>query len=313
MAKAAAATCVSHPEAVARFQCDGCGKTLCDECIEESHRLLLCRLCGERALPLAADAPATTTERRQAAIPVAAGPYGLGKALLYPFRGSGLMLFIVSLATAGLVTFLVKYSIFGCGATVLWIGWLSLLIGIQFKIVASTAKWENELPDWPEYFSFGERLVEILTYLVIALLNWGPVTVFVIAHGVKRLANPDHLLADPPSVGFWVGVAALVWLGTALSVMAWGGAALHWRRSALRVDHHLKALFATGGDGIKTVNLTFLLVGLVVVSRALTRSVPLLGAVLGLAVGIYWNFLAPHLVGLLFRRHASALHAIYES
>lgn len=301
------ATCVSHPEAAARFQCDGCGKHLCDACIEESHRLLLCRLCGERALPLAADAPATTTERRQAAIPVAAGPYGLGKALLYPFRGSGLFLFIVSLVTAAVVSFLVKYSIFGCGATILWLGWLSLLIGIQFRIVASTAKWENELPDWPEYFSVGERFVEIFTFIAIALLNYGPVTAFLLAFGRQGL------LTETPSLAFWLGAAIALWLGTALSVMAWGGAALHWRRSALRIDHHVRGLLATGGDGLKTVNLTFLLFGLVVIVRAVMgQELPLVGAILGLVLGIYWTFVAPHLVGLLFRRHASALHAIYE-
>jgi hypothetical protein len=308
----AANNCVTHPDVAARFQCDGCGKLLCDGCIEESHRLLLCRLCGERALPLAADAPATSVERQKSAIPAAAGPYGLGQALLYPFRGSGLLLFIVSMITAAVVGFLVKYSLFGCMALVLAIGWWSLLVGIQFKIVASTAKWENELPDWPEYFSFGERVVEILTFIAIALLNWGPLAAFVVLYFADRLKDPARLLAEPPGLFFWVGAAAAVWIGIALSVMAWGGAAIHWRHSALRVDHHVKALLATGGDGLKTVNLTFVLVGIVALTQAATEALPLLGAILGLALGIYWNFLAPHLVGLLFRRHATTLHAIYE-
>lgn len=307
MAQAAAAYCATHPQTVARFQCDGCGKLLCDGCITESHRLLLCKLCGERALPLHADAPATTTERRQAAVPVAAGPYGLRETLLYPFRGSGLTMFIISLVIAGITTFLVKYSIFGCAAMVLWLLWLSLLIGIQFKIVETTAKWENELPDWPQYFSVGERVVEVLTYLVIVLLNFGPVAAFILVFGWKGLATMQ------PSLAFWLGAAAALWLGTALSVMAWGGAALHWRRSALRIDNHVKALLATGGDGVKTVNLTFVLFGVVVLARALmAKHLPLAGVLLSLALGIYWTFVAPHLVGLLFRRHAAALHEVYE-
>ena len=306
MAHGVAAHCAAHPQTVARFQCDGCRKLLCDACIEESHRLLLCRLCGERALPLHADAPATTTERRQSARPAAAGPYGLGATLLYPFRGSGLLMFVISLVTAGVVTFLVKYG-FGCAPFALWICWLSLIIGIQFKIVESTAKWENELPDWPEYFSFTERVMEVLTYLVIVLLNFGPLVAFMLAFGVKGLMTSE------PSLGFWLGAAASLWLGTALSVMAWGGAALHWRRSALRLDHHVRALLATGGDGVKTVNLTFLLFGLVVLARALmSKHLPLAGILLSGVLGIYWTFVAPHLVGLLFRRHAAALHAVYE-
>jgi hypothetical protein len=76
----------------------------------------------------------------------------------------------------------------------------------------------------------------------------------------------------------------------------------------------VKALLATGGDGLKTVNLTFLLLGLVVLSKALLGArIPLAGALLGGVVGIYWTFVAPHLVGLLFRRHATALDAIYEA
>src|SRR6185503_4372778 len=182
----AASFCAAHPQTVARFQCDGCHKLLCDACIEESHRLLLCRLCGERALPLEASAPATTTERHLAARPSMQGRYSLGQALLYPFRGSGLFLFIASLLTAGVVTFLARFGL-GCFPLFLWICWVSLLIGIQFKIVESTAKWENELPDWPEYFSIGERVVEVLTYLVIVLLNFGPLVEFVLAFGWKGL------------------------------------------------------------------------------------------------------------------------------
>src|ERR1700752_4963331 len=105
------ADCAAHPQSVARFQCDGCHQLLCDACIEESHRLLLCRLCGERALPLAADAPATTAEGRVPARTAGAeGPYGIGQALLYPFRGSGTWLFIAALFTAAVVTFLKEFG-----------------------------------------------------------------------------------------------------------------------------------------------------------------------------------------------------------
>jgi hypothetical protein len=304
---AQSAACAAHPQSVARFQCDSCRKLLCDACIEESHRLLLCRHCGERALPLDADAPATTTERREAARPAAAGPYGLRDTLLYPFRGSGPLMFAISLIAAGITTFLVRYSIFGCAALVLWLLWMTLLIGIQFKIVESTAKWENELPDWPEYFSVGERVIEVLTYLAIVLLNFGPIAAFVIAFGGQGLMTSE------PSLAFWLGAATALWLGTALSVMAWGGAALHWRRSAVRIDHHVRGLLATGGDGLKTVNLTFALCGLVVLARALmSKHLPLVGILASGVLGIYWTFVAPHLVGLLFRRHAAALHQVYE-
>lgn len=300
-------SCATHPETAARYECDGCHQSLCDECIQESHRLLLCRLCGERALPLEASAPATSQERQQRTRPAhAQGPYGIGQALFYPFRGSGLLLFIAALITGGGVEFLRRFG-FGCFPIILWLGWLSLLVGIQFKIVASTVRWENELPDWPEYFSFGERLVELLTWVVIALLNYGPFVGYLLLFGAQGL------LTSEPSVAFWLGAAAALWLGTALSVMALGSAAVHWRRSALRIDQHLRALVASGGDGLKTVNITFVLLGIFVTLRGvLGAQIPLVGTALAGIVGLYWIFLAPHLVGLLFRSRREALHAIYE-
>lgn len=42
------APCAEHAEALATFQCDGCGRRLCYDCVDEDHRLNLCRLCGER-------------------------------------------------------------------------------------------------------------------------------------------------------------------------------------------------------------------------------------------------------------------------
>jgi hypothetical protein len=301
-----AGICTTHTQNAARFECDGCHKLLCDDCVEESHRLLLCRHCGERALPLDADAPATTQERRQRALPAGAEKYGIGAALLYPFRGSGLMLFIAAVLSGGFVSFVRRFG-FGCFPYILWVGWLSLLVGIQFKIVISTVRWENELPDWPEYFSFGERIVELLTWVVIALLNYGPVVAYVVAFG------REGLLTDRPQAGFWIGAAAALWLGTALSVMALGSAAVHWRRSALRIDQHLRGLFAAGGDAVKTVNVSFVLLGVFLVVRAaLGAQVPMIGTTLAGIVGLYWMFLAPHLVGLLFRTRRNELHQIYE-
>ena len=51
--------CKNHPQLSAQYHCEGCGELLCGNCIEESHVLLLCRICGERAWPLREDQPAT--------------------------------------------------------------------------------------------------------------------------------------------------------------------------------------------------------------------------------------------------------------
>ena len=48
------------------------------------------------------------------------------------------------------------------------------------------------------------------------------------------------------------------------------------------------------------------------IALSLALDLPLAGVLLSLALGIYWTFVAPHLVGLLFRRHAAVLHEVYE-
>lgn len=298
--------CAQHPETVAGFQCDGCKKLLCVECIQESHALLLCRLCGERALPVGSEGAATVTEAAEARRQAEGMTYRLRDAFGYPFRGSGLFLFFAALISLAVVTFLMRFGI-GCLPFFLWLGWLSLLIGIQFKIVETTVRWENELPDWPEYYSLWERAVEILTFLVIGGLQYGPAAAYLYAFGWEGLMTTE------PSLPFWLGFAACLWLGTALSFMAWGAAGAHWRHLALRVDKHVQALLATGGEGLLMVNVAFVLVGLVFWLKAVLGSaIPVLGAALAGILGIYWAFLLPHLVGVLFRRNRERLHEIYE-
>ncbi|MDX1630887.1 MAG: hypothetical protein R3234_03445 [Thermoanaerobaculia bacterium] len=306
-------SCINHPESVAGYECDGCGESLCFDCVEESRALLLCTLCGERALPLASEAPATVRELQAHRRREAGMDYGLRDAFLYPFRGSGLFLFFAALISLAFVTGIRAMGSMSIGclawaiSVLLWLGWIALLVGIQFKIVETTVDWEDELPDWPEYYSFGERLVELLTFLVIAGLQYGPALVYLSLFGWDGLATTE------PSLPFWLGFALCLWLGTALSFMAWGAAGVHWRHLSLRVDKHVQGLFATGGEGLLMINLTFLLLGLVFWLRgALGDSIPLLGAALAGTLGIYWAFLLPHLVGLLFRRNRAELHRIYE-
>src|SRR5215203_7528349 len=148
-----AQACAQHPGVDAAFRCEGCEKLLCQDCIKKGHALLFCSACGERAMPLEAGQPATVREvtRRQAI----SKPYSFQEALFYPFRGVGLYMFLATLVSLGFVSFLLQYS-GGCYSIVLAVGLWSLMIGLQFKIVRSTAEGENQLPDWPEYMDWGE-------------------------------------------------------------------------------------------------------------------------------------------------------------
>ena len=295
------AACDQHPERDASFRCEGCGKALCGECVKESHALILCALCGERALPLDQSRPATVKElKRQEAIE---RPYSLGEAFFYPFRGLGLYGYIATLVSWAFVSWIVAYS-FGCGGWVLAFLFASLLIGLQFKIARTSAEGDTQLPDWPEYFAIRERIGDLLVYLWIAILQFALPVAYVSALGAERLTQPN--------LAYWIGFAFFWWLGTAMSIMALGAAAKYGGGAALRVDLHLKGFLAAGADAWTVANLTFVLGLGVLIVRALMSSVPLIGAAASGALGAYWLFTSAHLVGVVFRRHLLALDSLYD-
>ncbi|HVG09423.1 MAG TPA: B-box zinc finger protein [Thermoanaerobaculia bacterium] len=297
-----AQACAQHSGVNAAFRCEGCGKLLCQDCIKKGHALLFCSLCGERAMPLEAGQPATVREvaRRQAI----SKPYSFQQALSYPFRGVGLYMFLATLIALAFVSFLLQYS-GGCYSIMLAVGLWSLMIGLQFKIVRSTAEGEDQLPDWPEYMDWGERLGDILLYLVVAILQFFPVVAF-------TLLNMGKLLSPEPSLLFWAGFALFAWLGMALGTVAFGAAGRFNRSSVMRIDLHLKALKIGGVDTVTATNLAFAIGISLFVVRALLQQIPYVGAAVAGVLGAYWTFTSAHLAGVLFRRHILELEKIYE-
>jgi hypothetical protein len=297
-----AQACAQHPGVDAAFRCEGCAKLLCQDCIKKGHALLFCSQCGERAMPLEAGQPATVKEvaRRQAI----SKPYSFQQALFYPFRGVGLYMFLATLVSLGFVSFLLQYS-GGCYSIVLAVGLWSLMIGLQFKIVRSTAEGEDQLPDWPEYMDWGERLGDILLYLVVAILQFFPVIAF-------SLLNMGKLLNPEPSLLFWAGFALFAWLGMALGTVAFGAAGRFNRSSVMRIDLHLKALKIGGVDTVTATNLAFAIGISLFVTRALLQQIPYVGAAAAGVLGAYWTFTSAHLAGVLFRRHILELEKVYE-
>ncbi|HBL28273.1 MAG TPA: hypothetical protein DD490_15670 [Acidobacteria bacterium] len=294
--------CIQHPEVAARFRCDGCGKPLCGDCIKTGHVLLFCSLCGERALPLDEGQPANAQQvRRRDAV---TKPYSFAEAMAYPFRGSGLLMFIVAVVCMMLVQVLLTFG-FGLWRYIFAAGFWSLMIGLQFSIVRTTAEGENELPEWPDYSDFGERLADVLTYLGIACLQFGPAALYV-------LLRMETVVTGEPGVVFWAVFALLAWLGAALATMAYGAAGRFSRPSILRLDLHARGFMGGGADAVNAANLTFGLGAAFFLLRLAFSSIPILGAILSGIVGAYWFFTSAHIAGVLFRRHIFSLEKMYD-
>ena len=294
--------CVQHPDVAAAFRCDGCSKTLCGECIRKGHALLFCGLCGERAMPLDAGKPATVREvRRHEAV---TKPYSFMDALSYPFRGSGKLMFVAAVISMLFVQILLTFGM-GLWRYLFAAGFWSLMIGLQFSIVRTTAEGENELPEWPDYSDFGERFADILTYLAITLLQFGPAAAYV-------FFGMESLVTGEAGLGFWAGFAVCAWLGAVLATMAYGAAGRFGRGSSLRLDLHVRGFLTGGADAVNAANMTFALGITFFVLRLALDSIPIAGAILSGVVGAYWFFTSAHLAGVLFRRHIFALEKLYD-
>lgn len=278
---------------------------LCEECIEVGHRLLFCKHCGERALPLEEQGPENASElarelrRRE--------PYNLRDALTYPLRGSGGYVFWATLASVAVLV-LLYVLLPGLLGVIAAIPLLLLLVylapGYSFAIVRATAEGENELPDWPEW-NDADRATELGAFLVLMLMTMLP------AVGLVALAGCDvgYVAAAPRCVllaglGLMMGLFVLV---PALGATASFGNS--WL--AVRWDLHLRAFLETWRDSARV---GLMLTGLYLVGAALGRVLsvlPLVGGLVQLAIHVYAWFLGMHLIGLLVRRHEDTLEAIY--
>jgi hypothetical protein len=299
--------CATHPEVEAIFRCDGCGSLLCPACVEEGHRLLFCRLCRERALPLDASAPATVPERRRTA--ARARPFSWRDAALYPVRGQGGGLFWVYLAL--MLVFQLAARVPGLWLLTAILGlYVAFLVpGLLYAIVRETAAGNDQLPEWPDIMEPGERLRESLTLLGIAVLAILPVALLlrVVGCGAPELLGAERLAAT-----CWLALLAGLLPGLALAVPMLGALAIYESRLLLvRPDLHARALLAAGVDGLRTIGLVyaFLIAGQLLAQ--LLRTVPWLGGVLATGASAYAAFVGAHLVGCLFRRHEPAMDAIY--
>lgn len=293
--------CDTHPETVAAFQCDACGKYLCPECAEEGHRLFFCSLCGERALPLDEAAPTTTIEHRRAGKRDTA--YTLQEALLYPFRGLGGYVYwsYVALLLIGTLPFL------GCIVFIFQIIIFFTLPGLLFAIVRTSAKGDTELPDWPDWSDYGERFFEWFGAMLAFFVALLPA----IAAVMLLRCGAEEFIAGTARCSLALGGGLIV--GAALWIPAFGAVAVTFSPWwALRVDLHARALLEVGNDAWKTFALLALLMAARLLASLILAPVPLVGNVVQIAIGAYTLFVGAHLIGLLFRRHADTLDAIYS-
>ncbi len=302
------ATCFQHPIKMARYRCEGCGKSLCNDCIEEGHRLLFCRLCGEQALPLATDQPISAPALQKYRATHTA--YDFQDALVYVFRGQGSLLlwaYVIVLTLTGLVTSLLPMV--GCFSFLVRLAFFILTPGLLFNIIRHTAEGDNELPDWPDFLDAGDRLRELLIFFASFLLAGFPVYL------ALRLAGcglQEIFGGGMAALGCAIAAVAGALVGTLLWVPAMGATGTYesfWL--TFRLDLHAKALLTAGQDAITVTALVFGLFATNFIAQLFIPSIPVVGQAVSLLLTAYALFTSAHLIGLLMRRHTESMEIIY--
>jgi hypothetical protein len=152
---AIAAFCKFHPHAAAKFLCPKCRMIFCELCVSHRQGRYFCRACSVECSPLKQVPVQAASE--VSFFRLACGAFG------YPIKGDGLILLIgggiLFLLIDG-ATFLAKFAfIYGLIAviflTVFGVGYLTRFLQ---NIVVSSARGENEMPDWPDLTDYSSEV-----------------------------------------------------------------------------------------------------------------------------------------------------------
>jgi hypothetical protein len=294
--------CAEHADRAASFHCEGCGRVLCEACVEQSHRLWICRHCRERALPIGGGEDATPASRARAAR--LERPASIAGALAYVFRGGGMTL-------AGYVVFLTAADLLpGLGRLLPPLLVAILLPGFLLEIVRRSAEGDDTMPDWPDPTDFAARASDWLKSITVVAVSLLPY------FALRRFAGCDvesFLITDPEACAGARGAGIL--LAFALALFGFGAVGT-WESGwlALRLDLHLEALLSgTRGQALLVLPPIAALLGASLLIARAVGGVPLVGSAIVHSAGGYALFTTAHLAGVLFRVHRERLERIYLS
>jgi len=287
--------CDEHPGEAAFYDCDGCRRALCLECARLAGRLMVCRHCGELAVPRRV---AETARGRSSAAPLpAAGSWA--DLLGYPLRGrQGVLMAILLTELALFVGSGELLGEAGCLFAVPRTLLLALIPGILGDVFRSTLAGRENLDEWPDYGSFGARLRELFGFLLTgsyallpaaALLSW---TGCVEPFGSGR----------PLSAGCALGLAVGLLVGCALWLPAYARLAATTELFGwLRLDEQVRWLRRAPGASLRAVSVCWLAVVAGASLRTLVGSGGLSGVLTESLVGAYGAIVAARAAGLWAR------------
>jgi hypothetical protein len=147
--------CKHHPRIAGRYFCSHCQLYFCDACITTRGQQKFCRHCGTECLPVQVQIQRPAAQKGFFA--------RFPSAFIYPFRGSGLLVLIVSTFVLAAMDFLGGSWLF----LFLKIVAYGYLFSFMQNIIHATANEEEQMPDLPGFDDvFGGAFRLLVTVLM---------------------------------------------------------------------------------------------------------------------------------------------------
>jgi len=146
--------CKHHPRIPGRYFCTHCQLSFCDACVTTRAKQKFCRHCGTECVPVQVQLQRPTAPKGFFA--------RFPGAFIYPFRGSGLLVLIVSTLVLAAVDYMGSSWMF----ILMKIAAYGYLFSFMQNIIHATANEEEEMPDLPGFDDvFGGAFRLVVTVL----------------------------------------------------------------------------------------------------------------------------------------------------
>lgn len=233
------AQCKYHPRTPARWLCAGCHKTFCDLCVASrpgtAGAQKFCRSCGATCNPLqiAFEAPKEKTFFGE-----------LPRAVIYPFRGTGVLVLIVTTIVFAALEFLSR----GWAGILIKMAALGYIFSYVQNIIHSTASGDDKLPELPGMDGLFGSFFQLAGTI---LVSFGPA--LVAAYLAIWQEMPSAGIAIIPTVVFGCLYFPMAFLAVAIKDNVFASNPLVVVPSILRVplEYIIAAILVAGMFGVR--------------------------------------------------------------
>ena len=272
------------PEAANTIVCPSCGSY---QGID-----LRCIYCGLVFDPPETD-PRTPLTREAARSERAPMPTSFRECLAaaprYPLENSGSYLILGGAIFLTVMDLIAHLPILGALFALVTMGYLS---AYMVQIVRTSANGRRSPPDWPDLAHWGHLLVPLFLLSITLTVSFSPALLYVAFEGWN------------PGATFWLLTA----LGIVYFPMAFLGLVMTNLLRAITPIFVVPSIVRVWRDYLVVCALTVLVYVFSYVVRAFVDDMPILGALVSNALGVYFMLLEMRLLGILFLTHEEELN-----